>query len=115
MPDESDAGVNLQCLRNSDYALSGIGALEICIHPAESIVVEAAIHKHNQCQRLSTGADSVGMKGFYLSDVIVEFILRAASKAAGPSGVDTNLVCTSPYLSKPSFSVWPPMLLMSKL
>jgi hypothetical protein len=58
LPDESDAGVNLHCLRNSDYALSGIGALEICIHPAESIPVEAAIHKHNHCQRLSTGADA---------------------------------------------------------
>ena len=57
LPDGSDAGVDLQCLSNLDYALSSVGAIAIHILPAENIVVEAAIHKHNHCQRLSMGAD----------------------------------------------------------
>ena len=56
-------------------------------------------HSVRELNTASEGADSVGMIGFYLSEVIVEFILRAAAKVAGPSGVDRNLVCSSPSLS----------------
>ena len=59
MPDGSDAGVDLQCLSNLEYALSGVDAIAIFVQPAEGIIVEAVIHKHNHCQWLSTGADGV--------------------------------------------------------
>ena len=45
MPDGSDAGVDLQCLSNLDYALSSVGATAILVDAAEGILMEAATRK----------------------------------------------------------------------